>query len=695
MSLNSKFYASNLKHYGLGWLALLLIMAGGAWARWQHIQAGTFHLDEFISMLAIQMILEKGRPVLPSGLYYDHGLIYSYAGALVTSLVGGDPLGARWWSLGVGTLNIGFIYLVCWRLFGSPGWGLVAALGMAGYDEAIQWGGRVRMYSQANLLFLSWIVLIWLGTFGGGHRWARWAFIICLWLGIYSHLALLLALPPLIVALIGVWIVSSSGKLNWPELSPALLLEITAAIIVVVVTILGSRSSFVAGYRVDTTKPASTTEVVNTTPADDVLNFTFDLSRWVEMGEYLGEETLLPFSLLGLVAVAKAGLALARRKFTQADLAALFIALMLGAIIGGLLLFVDSRWQVSRYNFLIIFPLVLLLAPYGLQSAAQGWNWLWRRLLPEQSRLSILGDGLILVVLGLFWPLNGLWPSAAAAMRGDTDTPNQFNLAFEWVDRQRRLEDPLMTIQPAPAYLFSRSLDYYTNQDSPLIIPGPEGGWIDGYAGAAYIEDVAGLHDALSRPGRLWFVIDEERLYGHLEPIFAQEVLERMALAHSIENVVILQERLEVSLPAENPAYPLDLTLGNSLKLVGYSLNEPLLPGQPNLLHFYLENSRPLWLYKVFVHLRDQNGQVVAQADFTPLDQIDEKLRKRIVGEAGKDRIVLTTNLALNSELPAGLYTLVCGFYEPTTGQRVPIPNDTSGENALILKQIRAPLSSK
>ena len=124
------------------------------------------------------------------------------------------------------------------------------------------------------------------------------------------------------------------------------------------------------------------------------------------------------------------------------------------------------------------------------------------------------------------------------------------------------------------------------------------------------------------------------------------------------------------------------------MKLAGYSLREPLLPGQENPLVLYLENARPVWLYKVFVHLRDAAGNTVAQADFSPLDQIDEKLRLRMVGQAGSDMVHLTTNLIPPQDLPAGQYSLVIGLYDPTTQQRFPISNDPTGENALILGQV-------
>ena len=64
----------------------VLILA--AWLRWQYILHVQPYPDEFVTLLAVKMILQKGLPLLPSGLFYDHGLLFSYAGGLASALFG-------------------------------------------------------------------------------------------------------------------------------------------------------------------------------------------------------------------------------------------------------------------------------------------------------------------------------------------------------------------------------------------------------------------------------------------------------------------------------------------------------------------------------------------------------------------------------------------------------------------------------
>lgn len=93
----------------LYWLALTAICLLGGWLRWQYIQTNAFHVDEFISMLAIRMVLEKGQPVLPSGLFYDNGLLFTYLGALVAQLDQNNLLVVRWLSLAWGLVRFSLL----------------------------------------------------------------------------------------------------------------------------------------------------------------------------------------------------------------------------------------------------------------------------------------------------------------------------------------------------------------------------------------------------------------------------------------------------------------------------------------------------------------------------------------------------------------------------------------------------------
>jgi hypothetical protein len=38
-------------------------------------------VDEFTSVLAARAILERGLPILPSGLFYEHGVLFTYLDA--------------------------------------------------------------------------------------------------------------------------------------------------------------------------------------------------------------------------------------------------------------------------------------------------------------------------------------------------------------------------------------------------------------------------------------------------------------------------------------------------------------------------------------------------------------------------------------------------------------------------------------
>ncbi|UCC89147.1 MAG: hypothetical protein JSV81_07525, partial [Anaerolineales bacterium] len=76
-------------------LILSLLMIAFA-LRFGHLLARVFHIDEYISMLAAQMTAQKGAPIFPSGLLYDHGLLVSYLTAPFLSVLGFKEEIARW-----------------------------------------------------------------------------------------------------------------------------------------------------------------------------------------------------------------------------------------------------------------------------------------------------------------------------------------------------------------------------------------------------------------------------------------------------------------------------------------------------------------------------------------------------------------------------------------------------------------------
>ncbi|MCB0169981.1 MAG: glycosyltransferase family 39 protein [Anaerolineae bacterium] len=704
-------------------IVLAIIVAVSVWTRWRYMQAGVFQIDEFISMLAIRMILEKGQPILPSGLYYDHGLVFSYIGALIAYAADGNLLAVRWWSLIAGVLAVVALWLTAWRLYDSPWWGLVPALYLALDPNAIQWGGRIRMYSQADLIVFLWILLAWLGTLDGERRWARWLLIALIWVGLNTHLVLLLLLPPLAFALLITWLVkhrqssldkksnqvadlaspiNSTSKLqpNAPgpyrlmlqlqknlSLSRELIIDLLLATAVVILAFWSGQQSFVASYTVDSSIPDTETEAINADPVNDVISFELSDTRWREMEHYLNNDVLRRYSILALLGLAAAGIALVRGRPERADLGGLFISLMTISLMLGMLLFVADTWHQVRYYFLVVFPLILLLVAYGVRAIFNSTVWLMHRLnLGGNDVANLTGIAAVLLV-SVVWPWPSLWSGAVQAMSGSTNTPNRYQSAFEVVNAGRAPGDQIATIRPEAAYLFSGSLDYYVNHSTPVLIPG-EDGWRDGYTGAPYLDNVRALRQALARPGTLWLVIDDERLYKHLEPIFAQYILEHFDLVETIDNVLVLREGTTPPRPYPAETTTPLATLASNIQLVDYTIDNAAGPGQTAHLTTFWQNTRTLWLFKIFVHLRDQTGATIAQADFAPIEQIDEHLREAMVGRSSPDIIPLSTTLTLPPELPPGQYSLYIGVYHPVALERVPVIDDQSGENAILLGQI-------
>jgi hypothetical protein len=74
--------------------------------------------------------------------------------------------------------------------------------------------------------------------------------------------------------------------------------------------------------------------------------------------------------------------------------------------------------------------------------------------------------------------------------------------------------------------------------------------------------------------------------------------------------------------------------------------------------------------YQAFAHLLNEQGEKVAQLDWTPRDALS-KLPTSSWPERwrGSDPQVL----ALPSEIPPGVYTLIAGLYDWQSGARVPV----------------------
>jgi len=85
--------------------------------------------------------------------------------------------------------------------------------------------------------------------------------------------------------------------------------------------------------------------------------------------------------------------------------------------------------------------------------------------------------------------------------------------------------------------------------------------------------------------------------------------------------------------------------------------------------------------YRVFVHLIDEAGQIVAQSDSEPANW-----RRPTTGWLPGEIILDEHSLALPEDLPDGPLSLRVGLYDPDTGRRLPTG---SGEFVVIPLEAR------
>jgi hypothetical protein len=127
------------------------------------------------------------------------------------------------------------------------------------------------------------------------------------------------------------------------------------------------------------------------------------------------------------------------------------------------------------------------------------------------------------------------------------------------------------------------------------------------------------------------------------------------------------------------PAHFSRIKLGEQVELVGFELIEA---GQALYISLYWQALQPFDQdYTIFVHLRDEANQTLANADHQPYDGLVPTSRWP-VGRAIKE----TIRLDLPPNLPKGQYQVMVGMYLPATLDRLPVQPDHSGENSIILQ---------
>ncbi len=126
-------------------LLLVAVLGIGTFVRFWHLGGPGLHGDEETMAMATMHILQDGRPILPSGMFYPRGLTELYLMALSVLAFGESEWALRLPSALCGVLVIALTYLAG-RRFLRPQWNLALAATMALLPEAIGYSQTARMY---------------------------------------------------------------------------------------------------------------------------------------------------------------------------------------------------------------------------------------------------------------------------------------------------------------------------------------------------------------------------------------------------------------------------------------------------------------------------------------------------------------------------------------------------------------------
>ena len=69
-------------------MAILLVIALAFALRIEYLGLLSFHIDEFYTLTAADLVAETGQPVFPTGYFYDPGMPYTYLIGLLFKIWG-------------------------------------------------------------------------------------------------------------------------------------------------------------------------------------------------------------------------------------------------------------------------------------------------------------------------------------------------------------------------------------------------------------------------------------------------------------------------------------------------------------------------------------------------------------------------------------------------------------------------------
>jgi mannosyltransferase len=344
-----------------------------------------------------------------------------------------------------------------------------------------------------------------------------------------------------------------------------------------------------------------------------------------------------------------------------------------GALVAWLVLPVTLIFAFDLYKpaylkfLLVVLPPVHLLLAHGAQNLAA----LTRRLLHARPALAgpvpraVWAASCLLLIVSLCVPsLHNLYFSssyarddyrqiaadiAEAARPGDgviLDAPNQWEV-FTYYHREGAPVYPIPRSRPPRADAVAAELEQVTAAHGRLFVLY----WGDAEADPQRLVE-SWLAENAYKAGDRWYGRVRFSTYG-LGPL------------------------------PEEPSVEVDAHFGEVIRLLGYAASgDSFAPGDivPATLFWEAETPVPD-RYKVFLHLVDDHGQLVAQLDTEPRDGLAPTSIWQ-PGQVLRDRY----GVLLPGDLPPGEYTLVAGLYHLLTAERLPVTlNGTPAGDHVVL----------
>ncbi len=285
----------------------------------------------------------------------------------------------------------------------------------------------------------------------------------------------------------------------------------------------------------------------------------------------------------------------------------------------------------------VIVALALPSVVNALYDVNAGWDWLWTDKLPDDSARYTSGNAALMdVVNGLM-----IWMGEHPGQTLTVTAPGVRRLPFFFPTQDIRIDDAPIRLDDL------RGAAYFIDSS-------PEGS-------GAY-EDVPMIHNqvigALNRP-------DVMRLaWGKDDGTFRYQVYE-----------LHLADRFEK--PYVNVATTGEIVFGGFAQLLGHDIGgSDFWPGRKITLHLIWKALGPASEdYTIFIHLMDKDGQLQAAWDGPlALSKDGRRYYSTLVWQP-KEYLSDTRVLRLpETPVPVGEgYTIVVGFYNVVTGQRVPM----------------------